>query len=70
MFDKLFSSYLENPLPETGAAYDKFIAAQGGKIDDTALTDYTAAIEEAAYKAGFADALALIQEAAAIRRAG
>lgn len=71
MIEKLFAEYLENPMPETSAAYDSFMAAldaQEVKIDDEALSAYTLVLEQSAYQAGFSAAVALMAEAATIQR--
>lgn len=69
MIEKLFATYQEKPLAESLTAYDVFMSSaksQGIKIDDEALAAYSLAVEQAAFKAGFSAAVALMQETALI----
>ena len=72
MLEKMLDAYLEKPLPETLAAHDTLMAALsagGAKIEDGVISDFALALERAAFRAGFADAVALMQELTAIRQA-
>lgn len=72
MIEKLFDIHLgEKARPETLYAYDRFVKIfklQGVDVEGEALSDFSCAMERAGYLQGFADALALMQEAAAIRQ--
>lgn len=69
MIEKLFGEHAETASWAGGPVFDQLmgaIQAQTG-IDD-ALSAYTAAVERAAYQAGFADGVAVMQDVAAIQQ--
>lgn len=69
MIEKLLDEYVETASWACGPAFDRLmgaIQAQTG-IDD-ALIEYTKAVEAAAYRAGFADGVSVMQDVAVIQR--
>ncbi len=69
MIEKLFGEHVETTSWAGGPAFDRLmgvIQTQTG-IDD-ALIEYTKAVEVAAYRAGFADGVSIVQDVAAIQQ--
>lgn len=69
MIEKLFGEYTEKAHAGRDIAFDKLLEAiqRQDKVDES-ITAYTLEVEQAAYRAGFADGLTIAQEAAEISR--